>query len=117
MPVAAQLHMSVMKDKNPCLLKMYEAMNDEKFKLETLVSSIKDLSLAEDKLITLKQLYSATVMRALAASKGVLQIPNLDQLSPTINIKQIITPPSDYLMHSRAMAFYGNFAQPSRMYY
>lgn len=89
-PVAAQLHMSVMKDKNPRLIKMYDAMNDEKFKLDTLVSSIKDLVLADDKLITLKQFYGAISMGALAASKGALQIPTLDQLSPEISIKQII---------------------------
>jgi hypothetical protein len=100
-----------MKEKNPHLLKMYDAMNDEKFKLKTLVSSIKDLNLVGDKLITLKQLYGAIIMGALAASKGTLQIPNLDQLSPTITIKQIMTPPSDYPMRSRAMVFYRNFAQ------
>jgi hypothetical protein len=50
MPVAAQLHMCVMKEKNPRLLKMYDAMNDEKFKLETLTTSFKDLVLTDDKL-------------------------------------------------------------------
>ena len=110
-PVAAQLHMSVMKEKNPRLIKMYDAMNDEKFKLDTLVSSLKELALADDKLITLKQFYGAVVMGTLAASKGALQIPNLDQLSPNVTIKQIMMPPSDYPMRTRAIAFYGNFAQ------
>jgi hypothetical protein len=113
LPVAAQLHMSVMKEKKPHLMKLYNAMNNEKFKLDTFRTSIDSLALSDDKLMTLKQVYNynSIVMGALAASKGMLHMPTLNELSPVLSIKDIMTPPDDYPMKPQAMAFLANFAQ------
>ena len=110
LPASAQLHMSVMETKNPRLVKLFDAMNDEKFKLETFRSSINDMALVDDKLATLKQAHSTIVMAALAASKGSLRMPSLEELSPTISIQDIMTPPADYPLRPRAMAFLSNLA-------
>jgi hypothetical protein len=111
LPVVAQLHMSVMKEKKPHLMKLYNTMNNKKVKLDTFRTSIDSLALSDDKLMTLKQVYNSIVMGALAASKGMLHMPTLNELSPVLSIKDIMTPPDDYPMKSQAMAFLANFAQ------
>jgi hypothetical protein len=109
LPIAYQLHVSIMSDKNPRKVKMYNAMDNKSFKWSTFKTTMESLYLADDKLGTLKDTYDSIKFSTLTSGKAALHFLDLKELSPEISIIDIMKPPNDYPLKSQAMSFLQNF--------
>ena len=68
---------------------------------------LKDLTVTDDKLSTLSNVVKAiSIATQAASSSGNFVLPLVQDLSPTISIKAIITPPSDYPHLNRGQPVY-----------
>eukprot|EP00956_Cyclotella_meneghiniana_P016402 scaffold25899_cov37-Cyclotella_meneghiniana.AAC.1 len=102
----AQLDATVMHEKDPHSIKMYNSENLDYFKIDKLKTMLKDVKVTDDKLSTLNNVVSEISIATQAAStSGNFALPQVNDLSPTRSIKSIITPPSDYPHLDRANQF------------
>jgi hypothetical protein len=86
-------------------------MDGSKFKLATLQTALKDITLDSDSLVELKRLHAILSAGITGASTtGLLALPQLSELSPTISIQTVWLPPARHPQFPTAMACYQNIA-------
>jgi hypothetical protein len=86
-------------------------MDGSKFKLATLQTALKDITLDSDSLVELKRLHAILSAGITGASTtGLLALPKLSELSPTISIRTVWLPPARHPQFPTAMACYQNIA-------
>ena len=90
----AQLDSAVMDDRNPHDIKMYNSENLDQFKVDKFKTLLKDVKVNDDKLSTLSNVIKAiSIATQAASSSGNFVLPLVQDLSPTVSFKSIITPP------------------------
>jgi len=89
----------------------WKALDGTQFKISTLQTALKDLKLETDSILELQSLHdSISTAIAGASTNGLLKLPSLQELSPTVSIRDIWLPPPTHHRFSSAVACYGNIA-------
>ena len=104
---SSKLDLAAIDDVSPLQLQQWNAMNGEKFRFGTFQDSIKTLSLDSDSIVAIQQFHEALSTSMTAASKGgLLTLPDLINLSPTVKMRDLILPRPSYRHYPIAKAFY-----------
>ena len=95
----------------PSQIQLWSAMDNSNLKLSDLISSTKEITLPSDSLVAVKNAYASFSMALLAATRGKVALPKLNELSPMISIRSLMVPPTTYPKYPIAMSFYQSIAQ------
>jgi hypothetical protein len=89
----------------------WKNLDPSQFKLNNLQTSIKDFKLDSDSIVELKDLMAVLSSAVTGASKtGILKLPSIKNLSPSVSIRDLMMPPPTYPRYEVAKACYGNIA-------
>jgi hypothetical protein len=96
---------------SPDEMEMWEVLNRGHFNQSTFQTAIENLTLQDDSIVTLKRFHKSLSTSITAARKtGVLRLPNLTDLGPSITIRDPMLPPPTYWHFSMTKGCYYNIA-------
>ena len=109
--VADCFDLSAIPNESEANILRYSAMRDEYFKMANVISAFKDLTLKNDDLVTLTNLYRSIHTNLRVANKMNVNFPPpLIDLNPSNDLRTLILPPPSCSNFGRAMACYDSVA-------
>lgn len=97
---------------SPAHMQRWSSMRSDTFKFSNFQTALDSLSLEGDSLIDIKSLHESLSIMLTSASKGAtFSLPPLNELTPTITLRDIIMPPASYRHIEIAQAFYNLIAR------